>query len=90
VSEHLTLPNEHPGPRKDEQTNRTDRIEHVRDTDSIHPSRHSKDEDSAKHIPQESERSQRVANDICKMIISQRNRKGKKTPNRKKKTNSPL
>ena len=67
VSEHLSLPDEHPGPRKDEQPNRADGVEHVRNPDSVHPGRHSEDKDSAKHIPQESERSQRVANDVCKL-----------------------
>jgi hypothetical protein len=50
VSEHLALPDEHPGPRKDKQPNRADCIEDIRNTDSVHPGRHSEDEDSAKHV----------------------------------------
>jgi hypothetical protein len=70
MSEHLSLPDEHPGPRKDEQPNRADCIENVRNSDSVHPSRHSKNKDSAKHIPQESERRQRVTNDVCKLSLA--------------------
>jgi hypothetical protein len=66
MSEHLALPDEHPGPRKDKQPNRADRVEHIRNADGVHPGRHSEDEDCAEHIPQESERRQRVADDFCR------------------------
>lgn len=65
MPEHLPLPDEHPGPGENEQPNRADRVEDVRDADSVYPSWHSEDEDCTEHIPQESECSQGVADDFC-------------------------
>jgi len=50
MPKHLPLPDKNPRPRENEQSNGADRVENVRDADSIDPSRHGEDEDGAKHI----------------------------------------
>jgi hypothetical protein len=70
MSEHLPFPDKHPGPRQNEQSNRTDCVKDIRNPDSIHPSRHGEDEDGAEHIPQESECSQRVTDDFCRLRLA--------------------
>ena len=68
VSEHFSLPDEDTSPRKDEQSNRADRVKHIRNAHCLDPSRHSKDEDRAKQVPQECERGERVADNFCKQV----------------------
>ena len=65
MSKHLPLPDEQSRPRQDKQPNRANCVEDVRNTNSVHPSRHSEDKDSAEHIAQESEGGERVTDNVC-------------------------
>lgn len=68
MPKHLSLPDKDPSPRQDKQANGTNSVEDVRNAYRGNPSRHGKDENRAKQVPQESKRRERVADNFCKQV----------------------
>lgn len=60
----LTLPQESEGKEQHDETNRTDRVEHVGNADLGDPGRHGEDKDGAKCVPRKCEGHQCITDNL--------------------------